>query len=62
MSLRLQVLHGCKNLKRPIADLNFVLNTEKCRLNYAISESFGFGGHNAAICFRRPDNDFGVRT
>ena len=53
LSLRDQTTHVCRNLENPIADLNFVRRAESVLLNVALSESFAFGGHNAAIVLRR---------
>ena len=37
-----------------IPDLDFTFNTGKAReLNYALSNTFGFGGHNATLLFRK---------
>lgn len=41
----------------PICDLNYTPNkTQKVDLTIAISESLGFGGHNACIALRKIDN------
>lgn len=38
----------------PELDLNYVPNNaQKCRVDTALSNSFGFGGHNATLIFRR---------
>ncbi len=38
----------------PELDLDYTPNTPKDRvINYAISNSFGFGGHNATICLKK---------
>jgi 3-oxoacyl-[acyl-carrier-protein] synthase II len=38
----------------PELDLDYTPNTAKDRvINYAISNSFGFGGHNATICLKK---------
>lgn len=40
------------------AGLNFTFNQAQQRaVNVALSNTFGFGGHNASIIFRRPDGD-----
>ena len=44
--------------KDPECALNYVPNNaEKTQINAAMSNSFGFGGHNAVIVFRKWDND-----
>jgi len=44
---------GYKN-KDEDCDLDYVPNkSRKCALNYALSNSFGFGGHNASIVFKK---------
>ncbi|MGE3876509.1 MAG: beta-ketoacyl synthase [Parvibaculaceae bacterium] len=53
LSLVRQRVHGCVNLDEPIADLNFCRRSEDARLTYALTHSFGFGGHNAGLILRR---------
>ena len=54
LSLKHQRLHACVNLENPIADLAFCTLSGPAHLQYAISQSFGFGGHNAALVLRCP--------
>lgn len=53
MTLRDGMTHVCKNLDTPILGLNFVLNTDRFDPNVGLSQSFAFGGHNAAVVMRR---------
>lgn len=53
LSLRDQTTHICKNLDAPLRDLNFVRSVGQSDLRVAISQSFAFGGHNAALVLRR---------
>ena len=53
LSLQHQTTHICKNLERPIAELNFVRSVASHEIDAAISQSFAFGGHNAGLVFRR---------
>lgn len=55
LSLKHQTVHGSRNLDKPIANLNFALETREATLNYALTHNFGFGGHNAALVLRRYD-------
>jgi 3-oxoacyl-[acyl-carrier-protein] synthase II len=58
LSLRHQVLAPTINYEHPDpeCDLDFVPNTaRKADLRYALSNSFGFGGTNGALVFRRWD-------
>jgi 3-oxoacyl-[acyl-carrier-protein] synthase II len=52
LSLQHQTTHACHNLEDPIADLNFVRRVDSYPIRAALSQSFAFGGHNAALVFR----------
>jgi 3-oxoacyl-[acyl-carrier-protein] synthase II len=54
LSLKHQATHACHNLEDPIADLNFVRRADSYPIRAALSQSFAFGGHNAAVVFREP--------
>jgi 3-oxoacyl-[acyl-carrier-protein] synthase II len=53
LSLRDGTTHICKNLDTPLVDLNFVRSVEQHDLHVGLSQSFAFGGHNAAVVLRR---------
>lgn len=53
LSLQHQTTHPSLNLNNPIADLNFVTDAGDFALNCGLSQSFAFGGHNAAIVMNR---------
>ena len=53
LSLRDGKTHVCKNLEVPLLDLNFVRRVEPNDLEVGLSQSFAFGGHNAALVLRR---------
>jgi 3-oxoacyl-[acyl-carrier-protein] synthase II len=55
LSLRDGTTHICKNLDTPILDLNFVHRVERFDARVGLSQSFAFGGHNAAVVLRRFD-------
>lgn len=55
LSLRDGTTHICKNLDTPVRDLNFVQTAGEFDLNIGLSQSFAFGGHNAAVVLRRYD-------
>ena len=58
LALRDQVLPPTINLENPdpACDLDFVPNVKrKASLRYALSNSFGFGGTNGALLFKRWD-------
>ncbi|MDJ0956903.1 MAG: beta-ketoacyl-[acyl-carrier-protein] synthase family protein [Arenicellales bacterium] len=54
LTLANQVTHICKNLENPISNLNFVRKSSQAiKADIGLSQSFAFGGHNAALLFRR---------
>ena len=59
MALRDQVLPPTINLETPDpeCDLDYVPNVKRAaRLEHAMSNSFGFGGHNVSLVFSRAEN------
>lgn len=52
LSIKYKTTHICKNLEDPIADLNFVTKVDAYPIKTALTQSFGFGGHNAALLLR----------
>lgn len=53
LSLRDQTTHPSRNLLDPIVDLNFVIEPQRYAINSGLSQSFAFGGHNAALVMNR---------
>jgi len=56
LALRDQILPPTINLENPdpVCDLDYVpLHARKAEVNYALSNSFGFGGTNACLLFKR---------
>jgi 3-oxoacyl-[acyl-carrier-protein] synthase II len=53
LSLRDGTTHISKNIDTPVRDLNFVRNVERFDPRVGLSQSFAFGGHNAAVVMRR---------
>ncbi len=53
MGLKHGTTHASRNLDEPIAPLNFARSVENHDLRVGLSESFAFGGHNAAVVMRR---------
>ena len=51
LSIYHKTTHPCKNLDNPMKDLNFVTKVAPYPIRKAISQSFGFGGHNAVLVF-----------
>ncbi|GAI63130.1 unnamed protein product [marine sediment metagenome] len=41
----------------PFADLNLPLDTLDLEINYALSTSYGFGGHNSAVLLKNYTNN-----
>lgn len=52
MSIQHEKIHG-NLLTDPIENLNLPLNSIETQIQYAISASYGFGGHNVLILFKR---------
>ncbi len=52
-SIMNQSIHPTINLENPEPDLEFDIpvHAQKCQINKAMSNSFGFGGHNASLIF-----------
>lgn len=53
LSLHNGTTHVCRNLSEPVRDLNFVTTVEDHSIRKAVSQSFAFGGHNAALVMER---------
>ncbi|WHH59477.1 beta-ketoacyl-[acyl-carrier-protein] synthase family protein [Petroclostridium sp. X23] len=54
MSIKHSVIHG--NLTEyPLDNLNLPLSSFNKDINYALSASYGFGGHNALLLFKKVD-------
>ena len=57
LSLEQGKLHPTLNLEHPLPEcsgLDFITgSTRECSIEYALSNSLGFGGHNCTLCFRR---------
>ena len=49
LSIREQTTHVCRNLEDPIAELRFVRAVDRFAIRTALTHSFAFGGHNAAL-------------
>jgi len=52
LSIKNKTAHISKNLENPIRDLNFVLKPESFDIKHALTQSFGFGGHNACLVLK----------
>jgi 3-oxoacyl-[acyl-carrier-protein] synthase II len=52
LSIRHKTTHVCRNLENPMKDLNFVTKVDSYPIRIGLSQSFGFGGHNAALILR----------
>jgi 3-oxoacyl-[acyl-carrier-protein] synthase II len=49
LSIYHKTTHICRNLRNPMKNLNFVTKQDSFPIRKAISQSFGFGGHNAVL-------------
>ncbi|NLD48689.1 MAG: beta-ketoacyl-[acyl-carrier-protein] synthase family protein, partial [Clostridiaceae bacterium] len=58
LSIKESVVHGSL-VTEPVDNLNIAMETTSVEINHAISASYGFGGHNAAILFKRYEKDNG---
>jgi 3-oxoacyl-[acyl-carrier-protein] synthase II len=56
LTLRDGKTHVNKNLEEPCSELNYVRTTEVFDPEVGLSQSFAFGGHNAALVLRRYDD------
>lgn len=52
LSIRDGATHVCKNLENPVRDLNFVRSAGSHSIRTAVTQSFAFGGHNAALLLK----------
>lgn len=52
LSIRDRTTHPCLNLEQPIGSLRYVREPGRFPIACALSESFAFGGHNAALVLR----------
>jgi 3-oxoacyl-[acyl-carrier-protein] synthase II len=57
-SIEQQLVHPTINLDYPdpACDLDYVASgTKECKISYALSNSFGFGGHNVSLMVGKLD-------
>jgi 3-oxoacyl-[acyl-carrier-protein] synthase II len=52
LSILHKTTHVCRNLDHPMKDLNFVTRVDSYPIYTGLSQSFGFGGHNAVLILR----------
>lgn len=52
LSIVHKTTHVCRNLDHPMKDLNFVTKAASYPIRTGLSQSFGFGGHNAVLILR----------
>ncbi|MFP4013733.1 MAG: beta-ketoacyl-[acyl-carrier-protein] synthase family protein [Chitinispirillaceae bacterium] len=53
LSIRERSVHGMPFLRLPVRNLNFIKKSGKLSVKHALSQSFAFGGHNAALLLER---------
>lgn len=49
LSVQKNTIHASKNIFNPVNDINLIKKSTHTRIRNAITESFSFGGHNAAL-------------
>jgi 3-oxoacyl-[acyl-carrier-protein] synthase II len=49
LSMRDGKIHPSRNLETPVLDLNFATRVCESQIEFAVTHSFGFGGHNAGL-------------
>jgi 3-oxoacyl-[acyl-carrier-protein] synthase II len=54
LSIRDSAVHPCNNLETPVADIDFAQGKREREIQAAITQSFAFGGHNAALLLHKP--------
>ncbi len=52
LSMQNSRVHACRNLQKPIMDLNFATETREVPIHAALSLSYAFGGHNGGLLFK----------
>jgi 3-oxoacyl-[acyl-carrier-protein] synthase II len=49
LSMRSGKIHPSRNLRNPVCDLNFAIGVCESQIDFAVTHSFGFGGHNVGL-------------
>jgi 3-oxoacyl-[acyl-carrier-protein] synthase II len=49
LSIETQMVHPSLNIDNPVVDISYAHSTQQHRISHAITQSFAFGGHNAAL-------------
>jgi 3-oxoacyl-[acyl-carrier-protein] synthase II len=57
LSIKKSIIHG-NQIPDPIEGVNLVSQTIEKPVTYAVSTSYGFGGHNGGILFKRYNLNF----
>ncbi len=57
LSIRDQRVHPCHNLEHPSVPVNLPRVAVAAPIEWALSQSFAFGGHNGCLLMRRPGSD-----
>ncbi|MGE0486772.1 MAG: beta-ketoacyl synthase [Gammaproteobacteria bacterium] len=56
LSLRDQIVHPSLNVETPVAAIRIPSGAERAVLKVAITQNFGFGGHNVVLVLRQPSD------